>query len=312
MSAAQTGAALAAHRVDFIDEDDGRRGLLGLLEQIAHAGRAHADEHFHKIRAGDGEEGNARFPRDGARQQGFARSGRAHQQDARGNLRAQIGKALGILQKFHQLAQLVLFLVRAGYVPERDLVGLGIGQARAGAAEIGHALAAAAALRAHQEEPQCDDHQDHQHVGQQPQPPGRLRGQPVRDLKAVFRGADRAAEHACVDGVHVRVELLPAGNDAAEVVIAAELRVGDLAVFDASDEPGLLDDDLVDGHALLSLGKRLAEINSQVGLDPFQQRGIAERFRLHRRAGAQLLHHQQNRGQQQHVHQRPLQKTAQR
>ena len=34
------GAALAAHGVDLVDEDDGGRRRLGLLEQVAHAGTA--------------------------------------------------------------------------------------------------------------------------------------------------------------------------------------------------------------------------------------------------------------------------------
>ncbi len=35
---------------------------LGLLEQVAHLGRAHADEHLHELRAGDGEERHAASP----------------------------------------------------------------------------------------------------------------------------------------------------------------------------------------------------------------------------------------------------------
>jgi len=47
---AQTIPARPAHGVDFIDEDDARRVLLGLFEHVAHAARADADEHFDKIR----------------------------------------------------------------------------------------------------------------------------------------------------------------------------------------------------------------------------------------------------------------------
>ena len=68
VSAAQARAAMPAHGVDFIDEDDARRVLLALLEQIAHAAGADAHEHFHEIRTGDREERNIRFARDGARQ----------------------------------------------------------------------------------------------------------------------------------------------------------------------------------------------------------------------------------------------------
>ena len=53
VAAAQAGATLAADGVDFIDEDDAGRVLLGVLEHVAHAGRAHADEHFDEVRTGN-------------------------------------------------------------------------------------------------------------------------------------------------------------------------------------------------------------------------------------------------------------------
>ena len=44
-------AARTAQRVEFVDEDDGRRLRAGLLEQVAHARRPHADEHLDELRA---------------------------------------------------------------------------------------------------------------------------------------------------------------------------------------------------------------------------------------------------------------------
>src|SRR5450756_155077 len=64
------GTAMTADRVDFIDEDDARRVLLGLLEHVAHAARADADEHFHEVRTRNGEERHVGFARDRARDQG--------------------------------------------------------------------------------------------------------------------------------------------------------------------------------------------------------------------------------------------------
>ena len=69
IAAAQAGAAMAADRVDFVDEDDAGRILLGLFEHVAHAAGADADEHFDKVRTRNGEEGHIGFARDGARQQ---------------------------------------------------------------------------------------------------------------------------------------------------------------------------------------------------------------------------------------------------
>ena len=64
--AAQAGAALAADGVDLVDEDDARRVALGLIEQVAHAAGADADEHLDELRARDAEEGHARLAGDGA------------------------------------------------------------------------------------------------------------------------------------------------------------------------------------------------------------------------------------------------------
>src|SRR6185436_5080941 len=53
MTAAETGAAMTAHRIDLVDEDNAGRVLLALLEEIADARRAHADEHLDEVRAAD-------------------------------------------------------------------------------------------------------------------------------------------------------------------------------------------------------------------------------------------------------------------
>ena len=53
MPAAEAGAAVAADGVDLVHEDDARLVLLGLLEQVADAARADADEHLDEVRAGD-------------------------------------------------------------------------------------------------------------------------------------------------------------------------------------------------------------------------------------------------------------------
>ena len=51
VAAAHAGAAVAADGVDLVDEDDAGRVLLGLLEQVAHAGGADADEHLDEVGA---------------------------------------------------------------------------------------------------------------------------------------------------------------------------------------------------------------------------------------------------------------------
>src|SRR5436309_2685952 len=81
--------ALAADGVDFVHEDDAGRVLLRLVEEVADAARADADEHLHELRAGDREEGHAGFAGDRLAEQGLAGSGRPDQQHALGDARAE-------------------------------------------------------------------------------------------------------------------------------------------------------------------------------------------------------------------------------
>src|SRR3546814_9281750 len=62
--AAHAGAAVAADGVDLVDEDDRRGVLLGLVEQVAHAARADADEHLDEVGARDRVERHARLAGD--------------------------------------------------------------------------------------------------------------------------------------------------------------------------------------------------------------------------------------------------------
>src|SRR5205085_5026438 len=92
VTAAEASAAVAADGVDLVDEDDAGSVLLALLEEVAHAGSAHADEHLHEVGAGDGEERNAGLARDGPREQRLSRSRGAHQEHALGNAPAELGE----------------------------------------------------------------------------------------------------------------------------------------------------------------------------------------------------------------------------
>ena len=173
MAAAKACAALAAHGVYFVDKDETGGVLLALHEQIAHAGRAHAHEHFHKIRAGNGKERHPRLSGHGPRQQRLTGSGRAHEQHALGDAPAQAGELLGLTQKIHDLGQFLLGFVHARHVLERDLAGVLRDEPRLGAAKA-HGLAAASLHLAHEEYPDADE-QDHGEPGhEQRHPPGRV------------------------------------------------------------------------------------------------------------------------------------------
>ena len=88
VTAAQAGAAVAADGVDLVDEDDAGGVLLALLEEVAHAAGADADEHLHEVGAGDGEERHAGLAGDGLGQQRLAGARRAHHQHALGDAAA--------------------------------------------------------------------------------------------------------------------------------------------------------------------------------------------------------------------------------
>ena len=131
MPAAETCASMPAHRIYFINKNDARSVLLSLLEKIAHAAGANAHEHFDEIRSGDRKERNVCFSRDGSRQQGFARSRRAHQQNALRYSPAQFLKSLRVFQELDNFLQFFLGFVGAGDIFKRGLFLLRREQARA-------------------------------------------------------------------------------------------------------------------------------------------------------------------------------------
>ncbi len=61
MSAANAGAAMAADGIDLIHENDARGVFLRLVEHVADAACADADEHLDKIGTGNREEGAVGF-----------------------------------------------------------------------------------------------------------------------------------------------------------------------------------------------------------------------------------------------------------
>ena len=138
MAAAEARTALPAHRVDLVDEDDARRVLLGLFEQVTYPRGADADEHLHEVRTRDGEERHTRFAGHGAREQGLAGAGWAVEQHALGDLRAQGLIAAGVLEEILDLVELLDRLVGTGDVGEGGLrhvlgqqLGLGLAESKA-------------------------------------------------------------------------------------------------------------------------------------------------------------------------------------
>ena len=165
VAATEAGAAMAADRVDFVDEDDAGGVFLALLEHVADAGGTDADEHLDEVRAGDSEERHVRLTGDGAREQGLAGAGGADQQHALGDLAAEALEFLRVLEELDDFLQLGLGLVDAGDVVEGDAALLFRQQTGARLAEA-HGPSAARLHLAHEEHPDADQ-QQHREPGQQ-------------------------------------------------------------------------------------------------------------------------------------------------
>ena len=148
--------ARLAERVELVDEDDARRLGFGLLEEIANAGGADADEHLDELRSAQAEERHVRFAGDRARQQRLAGSRRADEQHALRDAAAEVGVLLRGLQELDDFLQLVLGLVDARDIREPHLhfvVGVGLGAA----ARERHHAAFGAAHPAEEEAPDADE-----------------------------------------------------------------------------------------------------------------------------------------------------------
>src|SRR4030095_16557416 len=106
----------------------------GLAEEVAHAGRAHADEHLDEVRAADAEKRHLRLAGDGLREERLASSRRPHTHPAARTPPAELLELLRVLQELDDLDDLVLRLVDPRHVGERDarrLAGRDLGAAAA-------------------------------------------------------------------------------------------------------------------------------------------------------------------------------------
>ena len=131
--------------------------LLRLLEHVAHARRAHADEHFDEVRTRNAEERHLRFAGDGTRQQRLTGTRRADQQHAARNAAAQLLELLRIAQEVDELRHFFLGFVAARDVGEIDCVVVLVDQPRSRLAERKRPAFAAPLHLPHHVEPEADD-----------------------------------------------------------------------------------------------------------------------------------------------------------
>src|SRR3954453_20506362 len=110
MAAAEAGAAAAADRIQFVDEDNAWRALPGVFEEIAYATGADADEHLDELGCRNTEERYPRLPRHRFRQKGLPGAGGAEEENAVRPLSPQPLELPRIAQILHDFLQLLLRL----------------------------------------------------------------------------------------------------------------------------------------------------------------------------------------------------------
>ena len=110
-------AAAHADRVELVDEDDRRRVLARLVEELADAGGAEAGEHLDEGGGALRVEGRARGVGDSLGEQRLAGAGRPVEEDALRDARAEDGEALRVLEEVDDLLEL-----GGGLVDARDVV----------------------------------------------------------------------------------------------------------------------------------------------------------------------------------------------
>ena len=151
MAAAEPGAAVPSHGVDFVDENNARGVLLALLKHIAHAACPDAHEHLDEIRPADGEKRHVRLARNRARQQRLARSRRADQQHPLGDAAAEFLEPLRVFEELDKLFHFVLGFLHARNLFEGDAIFLARKHPRLALAKVHRPLARHADLLAEKE-----------------------------------------------------------------------------------------------------------------------------------------------------------------
>ncbi len=211
--ATEAGATLAADRVDLVDEDDAGAVALGLVEQVADAARADADEHLDELGARDREERHAGLAGHGPRQKRLAGARRPDEEDAPRDPRAERIEFLGVLQELDDFLELGLGLVDAGDVVERHDGLVAEEHASAALAEAQGLVIGALRLPHHEQDEAADEDQRQEARQDEADPRGvgcllglvardarvaalRGRGDVGRDLRQDGRDVDRVFRRA--------------------------------------------------------------------------------------------------------------------
>ena len=155
----QASTTLATHGINFVNENDTRRVLFGVFEHVAHASRAHADKHFHKIRTRDAKKRHLGLTSDALGEQCFTGSWRPHEEQTTRNAATELLKALRIFQKVHHFLHLFFGLVATGDIGKGDGVVVLVEHARFALAETKGTPLATALHLAHEIDPDSNEQQ---------------------------------------------------------------------------------------------------------------------------------------------------------
>ena len=159
VSASESGAALTADGVYFIDEDEAGGVFFPLVKKITNTGGADTHKHLDKIRAADGEKGNSRFAGYGPGQEGLARSRSAHQENALRDAASQFLEFFRIPQEADDLLQFFFGFIDAGHILKGHPF-LNIGKHFGPAFSEGHGLVATGLHLTHEKNPENDEDED--------------------------------------------------------------------------------------------------------------------------------------------------------
>ncbi len=240
VTTAHASTTMATNSVDFVDENDARGVLLGLLEHIANTAGTNTDKHLDEVRTGNREERHLGFAGNRLGQQGFTGARRADHQHAARNTAAQALELARIAQEFNQLTDFFLGFITTCDVSQGGL-HLILGEQACLALAEAHrpALASRATLHlAHEEHEHGDNHQDREAGHQELGPDALLlRLLAFNNHMVIHQVADQTVVLNCrTNGLEAVAIVAFAGNH-----VAINRYALDLAILNLLDEVGIVE-----------------------------------------------------------------------
>ncbi len=118
MSSTESRTTMAAHGIDFIDENYAGGVAFGLVEEVSNPSRTNADEHLHELATAYGEEGHSGLTGDRPAEERLPRPRRPDEEHPSRDTSPNGKKLFSIRQEFNNLPELLLCLFNPGNVRE--------------------------------------------------------------------------------------------------------------------------------------------------------------------------------------------------